>query len=145
MKITIAVIVAVLLVIILLIRRRMKRNDQRAFERIMRKYESISDDASSGTKSSQANDEFMRLQELAFRVASNSAQMSQGDGALKRKHELASQAAVTYTLQYLVDQGRQPSRETVVGWILKLETLPEAEILRLHGDIETLKQFLRAP
>ena len=59
------------------------------------------------------------------------------------KHEAASDAAITYSLQYLLDEGSEPSRWTVVKWLAKLETLSEPEILRLHGDMNALKRFLR--
>lgn len=58
------------------------------------------------------------------------------------RHDLASEAAVTYSLQHLLDMGAQPSVNTVAGWIARLEQLQEKEILRLHGDIDALKRYL---
>lgn len=66
-------------------------------------------------------------------------------GPARRRHDLASEAAVTYSLQYLLDEGRHPSESTVSTWIKKLEALDEGQILGLHSDIEALKRFLRSP
>ena len=59
----------------------------------------------------------------------------QKHGAPNPIREAAAQAAATYTLQYVLDKGTQPSRETVAGWLAKLETLPETQILGLHSDM----------
>ena len=59
------------------------------------------------------------------------------------KNDLAAKISANYSLQYLLDRGDMPSRETVVRWIRTLTELSEDELLEVGGDLEAQKRLLR--
>ena len=58
------------------------------------------------------------------------------------KQKVASDIAANYSMKYLLDKGHIPSQETATEWIIKLKSLPEDELIRLGGDMDSLKRYL---
>ncbi len=60
----------------------------------------------------------------------------------EHKQNPATDIAAKYSMQYVLDHGHNPSRETVLAWLVKLNALKVEEMLRLASDPNGLKRFL---
>jgi hypothetical protein len=65
-----------------------------------------------------------------------------GSKKTKLSNKSATEIAANYRLQYLLEHGHEPSRDTVVSWIIKLNELDENEVHKIADRPEDLKRFL---
>ena len=62
-----------------------------------------------------------------------------GSKKVKLSNKRAPEIAATYSLQYLLEHGREPSQDTVVSWITKLNELDENE--EINNYYTNLNEF----